>query len=117
MVARSERRQHAGEDLESQVLFVAQPIGTALEHADPVVQPLDEAERDPVLRGGCGIFGLRTSLTIPSRDAGWLRPAQPRTRAPPYGNENGATAIPRTSLPMTMPSASAPAVSAKTKNA
>jgi hypothetical protein len=50
MTARSERRQHAGEDLEPEVLFVAEPVGAALEDADLVVQPLDEAGRDLVLR-------------------------------------------------------------------
>ncbi len=50
MTARSERWQHAGEDLEPEVLFVAEPVGAAMEDADLVVQPLDEAERDLVLR-------------------------------------------------------------------
>src|SRR5438552_19103364 len=47
--ARSDGRQHAREDLQPQVLFVAQPVGAALEHADLVVQPLDETERHLVL--------------------------------------------------------------------
>jgi hypothetical protein len=36
-------------DFEAQVAFVAQTVGTTLEHADLVVEPLDEAERDFVL--------------------------------------------------------------------
>jgi hypothetical protein len=40
MAARSERRQHAGEDLEAEVLFVTKPVGAALEDADLVVQAL-----------------------------------------------------------------------------
>ena len=40
------RWQHAGEDFEPQILFVAQAVGAALDHSDLVVEPLDEAERD-----------------------------------------------------------------------
>src|SRR6516162_11222127 len=43
-------RQHAGEDLEPQIVLVAQAVSTALDHPDFVVEPLDEAERDLVLR-------------------------------------------------------------------
>src|SRR6266852_2068931 len=68
MVARSERRQHAGEDLESQVLFVAEPVGATLEHADLVVQPLDEAERDLVLRAAIG----RDPIPVPVNHRGEL---------------------------------------------
>src|SRR3989442_14950339 len=52
--ARSDRRQHAGKDLEPEVLLVAEPVRAALEDADLVVQPLDEAERDLVLRAAIG---------------------------------------------------------------
>ena len=45
----SERRQHAGEDLQAQIFFVAQAVGATLEDPDLVVQTLDEAERDFVL--------------------------------------------------------------------
>ena len=54
MNARSDRGQHAGENLEPQVLFVAQPVGATLEDADLVVQALDEAERHLVLRVAVG---------------------------------------------------------------
>ena len=40
MAARSDRRQHAGEDLEAKVFLVAEPVRAALEDADLVVQPL-----------------------------------------------------------------------------
>ena len=33
-------RQHAGEDFEPQIVFVAQAVGAALNHADLVVEPL-----------------------------------------------------------------------------
>src|SRR4029450_12149098 len=54
MSARSQVWQHAGEDLEPEVLFVAEAVGTTLEHADLVVQALDEAEGDLVLRAAVG---------------------------------------------------------------
>ena len=41
--------QHAGEDFEPQVLFVAQSMGAALDDADLIVDALDEAERYIVL--------------------------------------------------------------------
>ena len=37
-------RQHAGEDLEAQILLVAQAIGAPLEDTDLVVEAFDEAE-------------------------------------------------------------------------
>jgi len=40
-MACSDRRQHAGQDLEAEVLFVAKPVRAALEDADFVVQSLD----------------------------------------------------------------------------
>src|SRR5262245_64234508 len=50
----SQRGQHAGEDLESKVFFITEPVGAALEDADLVVQTLDEPERDLVLRAAVG---------------------------------------------------------------
>src|SRR6516225_1830567 len=47
-------RQHTGQDFEAQVVLVAQAIGAALDHPDFVVEPLDEAERDLVLRPAVG---------------------------------------------------------------
>jgi hypothetical protein len=54
-------RQHAGEDLEPQVIFVAQAVGATLDHPDLVVEPFDEAERDLVLGPTVGgnAVGLR----------------------------------------------------------
>src|SRR2546425_5420953 len=51
MTAWSDRRQHAGEDLEAEVLFVAQPVRAALEHADLVVQPRPDALSASLRRG------------------------------------------------------------------
>src|SRR5260370_15299372 len=50
----SDRGQHAAEDLEAQVLLVAKAIRPALDDAHLVVEPLDEAEGDPVLGGTVG---------------------------------------------------------------
>jgi hypothetical protein len=49
-----QRRQHAGENLEPRIFFVAQAVGAALDHPDLVVEPLDEAERDLVLKPAVG---------------------------------------------------------------
>src|SRR5271168_3908596 len=49
-----QRRQHAGENLEPQIFFVAQAVGAALDHPDLVIEPLDEAERDLVFRPAVG---------------------------------------------------------------
>ena len=46
--------QHASEDFEPQVVLVAQAVGAALDHPDLVVEPLDEAERNFVVRPGVG---------------------------------------------------------------
>src|SRR6266542_2294017 len=61
MTTRSECRQRAGEDLEPEVLFVAEPVRATLEDADLVVQSLDKAERDLVLRAAVG----RDPLPVP----------------------------------------------------
>src|ERR1019366_2216348 len=44
----------ACQDFEPQVLLVAQTVGASLDHADLVVEPLDEAERDLVLQPAVG---------------------------------------------------------------
>ena len=59
---RSERRQHEGEDLEAQVLFVAQAVGATLEHADLVIEPFDESETDLVLRPAVGSDAVPVAL-------------------------------------------------------
>jgi hypothetical protein len=46
----SEHWQHASEYFEPQVFLVAQAVGTSLDDTDFVVEPLDEAQRDFVLR-------------------------------------------------------------------
>src|ERR687891_2528041 len=92
MTARSDRRQHAREDLEAEVLFVAQPVRAALEHADLVVQPLDEAERDLVLRAAVG----RDPLPVPLNHRGELlvgTQALPLERRPPVLEEAARPAL------------------------
>ena len=46
--------QHAGENLEAEIFFVAQPVGSSLKDADFIVEAFDEAERDLVLRFAVG---------------------------------------------------------------
>src|SRR5262244_1305986 len=43
-------RKHTGEDLEAQILFVAQPVGAPLDDPDFIVQAFDEPQGDFVLR-------------------------------------------------------------------
>src|SRR5258708_30175771 len=50
----SERWQHAGEDFGRKVLFIEQPVCSLLDDADFAVEPLDEAQRDFVLRFAVG---------------------------------------------------------------
>src|SRR5271170_7779143 len=38
--------QHAGENLEAEIFFVARPVGSSLEDANFVVEAFDKAERD-----------------------------------------------------------------------
>src|SRR2546425_8434034 len=58
----SDRRQHAAEDLEAQVLLVAEAVGPALDDAHLVVEPLDEAEGDLVLGGTVGRDAVPVTL-------------------------------------------------------
>jgi len=50
----SDRRQHASQDFQAQVVFVAESVGTPLENPDLVVEALHETERDLVLRPAIG---------------------------------------------------------------
>jgi len=86
MTARSECRQHAGKDLEAQVFLVAEPVGAALEDADLVVQPLDEAERDLVVRAAVG--GDPVPMPVDHRGELLVGPqALPLERRPPVLEE------------------------------
>src|SRR5712692_11127210 len=49
-LVRLQGRQHASQYFKPQIVLVAQAVGATLDHADLVVQPLDEAERYLVLR-------------------------------------------------------------------
>src|SRR5229473_1478779 len=93
MTARSDRRQHAGEDLEAEVLFVAEPVRATLQDADLVVQALDEAERDLVLRTAVG----RDPLPVPVNHGRELlvgAKALPLQRRPPVLEEAARPALP-----------------------
>ena len=50
----SECRQHAGEDLQAEVVLVAETVGPPLDHTDFVVEPFDEAEGDLVFVSAVG---------------------------------------------------------------
>src|SRR3990167_9491607 len=93
MTARSECRQHAGEDLEPEILFIAEPVRAALEDADFVVQPLDEAEGDLVLRAAVGREAL--PMAINHRGELLVRPeALPLERRAPVLEEAARPALP-----------------------
>ena len=93
MRSRSQHRQHAGEDLEPQVLFVAEPVGAPLEDADLVVQPLDEAERDLVLRAA--VRGDAVPVPINHRGELLVGPqALPLEGGPPVLEEAARPALP-----------------------
>jgi len=57
MVTRSDGGQHASDNLESEVLFVAEPVRAALEHAD-------------LLRCGPGSPSIGTGLSLSGTFAG-----------------------------------------------
>src|SRR5712691_12664795 len=92
MRAPSDCRQHARENLEPEVLFVAQPVRATLEDADLVVQPLDEAQSDLVLRAAVG----RDPLPVPLNHRGELLvgpQALPLERRPPVLEEAARPAL------------------------
>ena len=78
----SQRGQHAGEDLESKVFFITEPVGAALEDANLVVQPLDEAEHDLVLRAAVGGDPLPVLLNQSVGNFSTLRRRAPDQRVP-----------------------------------
>jgi hypothetical protein len=67
MATRSERGQHAGEDLEPEILFVPEPVRATLEHADLVVQPFDE---EPMNRTRFMVFSFVSSTLSRLLDQG-----------------------------------------------
>src|SRR5712691_1521707 len=92
MTARSDLRQHAGENLEPEVLLVAEPVRAALEDADLVVESLDEAQRDLVLRAAVG----REAFPVPLNHRGerLVGPqALPLQRRPPVLEEAAGPAL------------------------
>src|SRR2546428_13277261 len=102
MTARLDLRQHTGEDLEAEILFVAEPVRAALEDADLVVQPLDEAERDLVLRAAIG----RDPVPVPINHRGefLVRPqALPLEGRPPVLEEPAGPDLPAVGPQMAEP--------------
>src|ERR1700738_3859838 len=55
----AKRWQHAGENLEPQVLFIAQPVGTTLNDPDLIVEPFDKSKRYLILRLAVGGDAIR----------------------------------------------------------
>ena len=49
-----EYREHAGQDLEAEIIRITQPVSATLEDADFVVEAFDETERDLVFRFAVG---------------------------------------------------------------
>src|SRR6266511_2992305 len=92
MTARSDGRQHAGEDLEPEILLIAEPVRAALEHADLVIEALDEAKRHLVLRAAVG----RDALPVPfnhRRELLVRAQALPLERRPPVLEEPARPAL------------------------
>jgi len=77
-----QRRQHAGEDFEPQVVFVVQAVGAALDHPDLVVEPLDEAERDFVLGSAVSRDAVPMTVDHHGELLVWLEPLPLEARAP-----------------------------------
>src|SRR5882724_1706085 len=93
MTSRSDGGQHAGEDLEPEILFIAEPVRATLEHANLVVHALDEAERHLVLRAAVG----RDALPVPFNHRGKLLvgpQALPLERRAPVLEEPARPALP-----------------------
>src|SRR5712691_12906937 len=61
-LVRLQGRQHASQYFEPQIILVTQAVGATLDHADLVVQPLDEAERYLVFRPS--VRGNTITMTI-----------------------------------------------------
>ena len=62
-VEHSEIRQRAGQELETKVFLVSQSIGPALDNSDLVVDPLDETQRNFVLRVAMCLDAIPVSLS------------------------------------------------------
>src|SRR5260370_27128841 len=86
MPASSKRGQHAGENLEPQVLFIAEPVGAALEDRDLVVQSLDEPEGALVF--GAAVGGNPVPVLLNHRGKSLVgRQALPLQSRPPVLEE------------------------------
>src|SRR3974390_2313633 len=75
-------RQHAGEDLEPQIILVAQAVGATLNHPDLVVEPLDKSERHLVLKPAVGGDAVPVTVDHLGKLLIRLEPLPFQTRAP-----------------------------------
>jgi hypothetical protein len=82
IIFRSKLREHAGQDLQSKVLFIAQSVGTTLQYADFVVQSLDKAEGDFVLWLAVGSDAIPVSFNHVSEVLVGLQALSFELRAP-----------------------------------
>src|SRR5713101_451076 len=96
-MGRSDLRQHAGEDLEAEVLFVAKSVCATLEDTNLVVEALDEAEGDLVL--GMAVGGQPVPVPVHHRRE-LLVGAQ---ALPPEGDAPGLEEAPRPGLATIVP--------------
>ncbi len=79
-------RKHAGEDLQTQILLVTQPVGAALEDPDLIVHPFDESQGDLIV--GVTIRGNPVPMAINQRGKLLIRPqALPLQGRPPILKE------------------------------
>ena len=79
----SEFRQHAGEDLQSEVLLIAIAVGPTLEGTDLVVESLDESQWHLILHVAVGLDAVPVSFDH-GKGGATSRPAclEPRAEKP-----------------------------------
>src|SRR5271157_2883469 len=82
----SEFRQHAGEDLQSEVLLITIAVGPTLEGSDLVVESLDESQGHLVLHVAVGLDAVPVSFDHIGELLKWLQ-ALPPEGTPPVVEE------------------------------
>src|SRR3954452_5381556 len=74
--------QHAGEDLEAEVLLISKSVGPSLDDADLVVDPFDEAQRHLVLLIAIRRDPVPVLFDHPGELFVWLEALPPQGRLP-----------------------------------
>ena len=85
--------EHAGEDLEAEILLVAKTVGSTLDDTDLVVESLDEAERYLVLGAAVCRDAVPVAVDHPGELLVGLE-ALPFERVPPVLEEAPGPALP-----------------------